>query len=91
MAETIEKTFQWFVENEKIFKEQGLKINELEQTIACIFDELKIVKHAFKRDIQATTETIRLLEEENSQLTQRAELAETHLKHLINLINLDLY
>ena len=91
MSETIEKTLQWFLENEKIFKEQGLKIKELEETIALLNEELGAVKEAFKRDIEIATETNRLLEEQRVKLTERAELAEEHLKTLVNLMNLDMY
>jgi hypothetical protein len=91
MSEAIEKTLQWFTENEKIFKEQGLKIKELEETITILTEELAAVKEAFKRDIEITAETNRLLEEQRVKLTERAELAEEHLKTLVNLMNLDMY
>ena len=91
MSEAIEKTLQWFTENEKIFKEQGLKIKELEETIAILTEELAAVKEAFKRDIEIAAETNRLLEEQRVKLIERAELAEEHLKTLVNLMNLDMY
>jgi len=91
MSETIERTLQWFIMNETIFKEQDIKIKELEETIAFLTEELAIVKKAFIRDIEMAAETNRLLEEHCSNLTERAEFAEGHLKKLINLINLDMY
>ena len=88
--ESIELTLQWFQENEKIFKEQSLKIKELEETLIVVNEEIDI-KNAFKKDIEIATDTIRVLEEEKRKFKERAELAEMDLKELICLIRLDMY
>lgn len=89
--ESIELTLQWFQENEKIFKEQSLKIKELEETLIVVNEEIDIIKNAFKKDIEIATDTIRVLEEEKRKFKERAELAEMDLKELICLIRLDMY
>ena len=91
MTESLEKILQWFIENEKFFKEQDLKIKELEQTIILLTEELNIVKEAFKRSIEIATETNTLLEEQRVKLTERAEAAEEQLTNLVNLTTLDIY
>ena len=89
--ESIELTLQWFQGNEKIFKEQSLKIKELEETLIVVNEEMDIIKNAFKKDIEIATDTIRVLEEEKRKFKERAELAEMDLKELICLIRLDMY
>ena len=84
--ESVILTLQWFQENEIIFKEQSIKIKELEETLIFINQEMEIIKNVFKKDIEMATETIRILEEQQSKFKERAELAEMKLKELIGLI-----
>jgi len=89
--EVVEKTLQWFQDNEALFKEQGKQVKELEEVIKLLTEEVELVKKAFREDIQIAIQTITLLQKQNTELTERAEAAEEKLKNVTNLNNLDMY
>jgi tRNA A37 threonylcarbamoyladenosine synthetase subunit TsaC/SUA5/YrdC len=85
--ESIEKTLQWFLENEKLFKDQENHINELKSTISHLtkLDEEK------KKFEEYLTSTITKLDEDKKELLNRALFAEERLTTLINLLHLNMY
>ena len=58
--EVVEKTLQWFQENEALFKEQGKQVKELEEAIKLLTEEIELVKKAFREDIEVAIQTIKL-------------------------------
>jgi hypothetical protein len=100
--ESIEKTLQWFLENEKLFKDQENHINELKSTISHLTEEIIVVKTSLSSNItkldeekkkleEYLTSTITKLDEDKKELLNRALFAEERLTTLINLLHLNMY